>query len=203
MEPRPPGATTGQTPTAARRKQSARRRLKPPIQDHERSRLAREGAKDELGAADFAFRFIGFHQPPKIHHLLDSLLYAFQSTISLTDPGAADRLGSFFHASLRITGPVLLGLTRLPSGLGKAADATKMPMNGRRMPTQPGRRRRETACRWCAGHMETHFRPIPWTTMHRPIRHGSASVRDPTRGTGAMHDELRFQGTRRRPGPCQ
>jgi hypothetical protein len=45
---------------------------------------------------------------------LTSLLYAFRSTISLTDSQVTlTAWGSFFQALLRITGPVLLGLTLL------------------------------------------------------------------------------------------
>jgi hypothetical protein len=61
-----------------------------------------------------AFHFIGFAKPPEPATYWTSLLYAFRSTVSLTD----DRVtltawGSFFQALLRITGPVLLGLTLL------------------------------------------------------------------------------------------
>ena len=61
-----------------------------------------------------AFHFIGFTQPPEPASYWTSLLYAFRSTISLTDSQVTlTAWGSFFQALLRITGPVLLGLTLL------------------------------------------------------------------------------------------
>ena len=61
-----------------------------------------------------AFRFIGFAQPPEPASYWTSLLYAFRSTISLTDSQVTlTAWGSFFQALLRITGPILLGLTLL------------------------------------------------------------------------------------------
>jgi uncharacterized protein YjbI with pentapeptide repeats len=61
-----------------------------------------------------AFYFIGFTKPPEPASYWTSLLYAFRSTISLTDSEVTlTAWGSFFQALLRITGPVLLGLTLL------------------------------------------------------------------------------------------
>jgi hypothetical protein len=61
-----------------------------------------------------AFHFIGFITPPEPASYWTSLLYAFRSTISLTDSQVTlTAWGSFFQALLRITGPVLLGLTLL------------------------------------------------------------------------------------------
>jgi uncharacterized protein YjbI with pentapeptide repeats len=61
-----------------------------------------------------AFHFIGFAKPPEPATYWTSLLYAFRSTISLTDDQVTlTAWGSFFQALLRITGPVLLGLTLL------------------------------------------------------------------------------------------
>ena len=61
-----------------------------------------------------AFYFIGFIKPPEPASYWTSLLYAFRSTISLTDSQVTlTAWGSFFQALLRITGPVLLGLTLL------------------------------------------------------------------------------------------
>jgi hypothetical protein len=61
-----------------------------------------------------AFYFIGFTKPPEPATYWTSLLYAFRSTISLTDSQVTlTAWGSFFQALLRITGPVLLGLTLL------------------------------------------------------------------------------------------
>ena len=61
-----------------------------------------------------AFHFIGFTTPPEPASYWTSLLYAFRSTISLTDSQVTlTAWGSFFQALLRITGPVLLGLTLL------------------------------------------------------------------------------------------
>jgi hypothetical protein len=61
-----------------------------------------------------AFHYIGFAQPPEPASYWTSLLYAFRSTISLTDSQVTlTAWGSFFQALLRITGPVLFGLTLL------------------------------------------------------------------------------------------
>jgi hypothetical protein len=61
-----------------------------------------------------AFHSIGFTQPPEPASYWTSLLYAFRSTVSLTDNQVAlTAWGSFFQALLRITGPVLLGLMLL------------------------------------------------------------------------------------------
>jgi hypothetical protein len=61
-----------------------------------------------------AFHYIGFIQPPEPATYWTSLLYAFRSTISLSDSQVTlTAWGSFFQALLRITGPVLLGLTLL------------------------------------------------------------------------------------------
>jgi uncharacterized protein YjbI with pentapeptide repeats len=61
-----------------------------------------------------AFHYIGFTTPPEPASYWTSLLYAFRSTISLTDSQVTlTAWGSFFQALLRITGPVLLGLTLL------------------------------------------------------------------------------------------
>jgi len=61
-----------------------------------------------------AFHFVGFTQPPEPASYWTSLLYAFRSTISLTDSQVTlTAWGSFFQALLRITGPVLLGLMLL------------------------------------------------------------------------------------------
>ena len=61
-----------------------------------------------------AFHYIGFTTPPKPASYWTSVLYAFRSTISLTDSQVVlTAWGSFFQALLRITGPVLLGLALL------------------------------------------------------------------------------------------
>ena len=61
-----------------------------------------------------AFHYIGFTKPPKPVSYWTSVLYAFRSTISLTDSQVVlTAWGSFFQALLRITGPILLGLTLL------------------------------------------------------------------------------------------
>ena len=61
-----------------------------------------------------AFHFSGFTRPPEPVSYWTSLLYAFRSTVSLTDSQVIlTAWGSFFQALLRITGPVLLGLTLL------------------------------------------------------------------------------------------
>jgi hypothetical protein len=61
-----------------------------------------------------AFHFVGFFRPPEPTSYWTSLLYAFRSTLSLTDSQVTlTAWGSFFQALLRITGPVLLGLMLL------------------------------------------------------------------------------------------
>ena len=61
-----------------------------------------------------AFHYIGFIRPPEPATYWTSLLYAFRSTISLTDSQVTlTAWGSFFQALLRITGPILLGLMLL------------------------------------------------------------------------------------------
>jgi uncharacterized protein YjbI with pentapeptide repeats len=61
-----------------------------------------------------AFHFVGFTRPPEPASYWTSLLYAFRSTISLTDSQVTlTAWGSFLQALLRITGPVLLGLMLL------------------------------------------------------------------------------------------
>jgi hypothetical protein len=61
-----------------------------------------------------AFHFTGFTKPPEPATYWTSLLYAFRSTISLTDNQVTlTAWGSFFQALLRITGPALLGLALL------------------------------------------------------------------------------------------
>ena len=61
-----------------------------------------------------AFHFTGLAKPPEPATYWTSLLYAFRSTVSLTDDQVTlTAWGSFFQALLRITGPVLLGLTLL------------------------------------------------------------------------------------------
>jgi uncharacterized protein YjbI with pentapeptide repeats len=61
-----------------------------------------------------AFHFIGFVEPPEPATYWTSLLYAFRSTVSLTDDQVTlTAWGSFVQALLRITGPVLLGLLLL------------------------------------------------------------------------------------------
>lgn len=61
-----------------------------------------------------AFHFVGFTRPPEPASYWTSLLFAFRSTISLTDNQVElSAWGSFLQALLRITGPVLLALTLL------------------------------------------------------------------------------------------
>jgi hypothetical protein len=61
-----------------------------------------------------AFYFVGFTRPPEPASYWTSFLFAFRSTISLTDNQVKlTAWGSFFQALLRITGPVLLALTLL------------------------------------------------------------------------------------------
>ena len=61
-----------------------------------------------------AFHSVGFARPPEPASYWTSLLYAFRSTVSLTDSQVTlTAWGSFFQALLRITGPVLFGLMLL------------------------------------------------------------------------------------------
>ena len=67
-----------------------------------------------------AFHFVGFTRPPEPASYWTSLLYAFRSTVSLTDSQVTlTAWGSFFQALLRITGPVLLGLMLLALRTGE------------------------------------------------------------------------------------
>jgi uncharacterized protein YjbI with pentapeptide repeats len=62
----------------------------------------------------FAFHLVGFTRPPQPATYWTSLLYAFRSTISLTDNEVAlTAWGQLLQALLRLTGPVLLGLALL------------------------------------------------------------------------------------------
>ncbi len=61
-----------------------------------------------------AFHLVGFTRPPQPATYWTSLLYAFQSTISLTDDQVTlTAWGQLLQALLRLTGPVLLGLALL------------------------------------------------------------------------------------------
>jgi hypothetical protein len=61
-----------------------------------------------------AFHLVGFIRPPQPASYWTSLLYAFRSTISLTDDKVTlTAWGQLLQALLRLTGPVLLGLTLL------------------------------------------------------------------------------------------
>ena len=61
-----------------------------------------------------AFHLAGFTRPPQPASYWTSLLYAFRSTISLTDNDVTlTAWGQLLQALLRLTGPVLLGLTLL------------------------------------------------------------------------------------------
>ena len=61
-----------------------------------------------------AFHLVGFTRPPQPATYWTSLLYAFRSTISLTDNDATlTAWGQLLQALLRLTGPVLLGLALL------------------------------------------------------------------------------------------
>ena len=61
-----------------------------------------------------AFHLVGFIRPPQPVSYWTSLLYAFRSTISLTDSEVTlTTWGQLLQALLRLTGPVLLGLTLL------------------------------------------------------------------------------------------
>jgi hypothetical protein len=61
-----------------------------------------------------AFHLIGFTRPPQPDSYWTSLLYAFRSTVSLTDDEVKlTAWGKLLQALLRITGPVLLGLALL------------------------------------------------------------------------------------------
>jgi hypothetical protein len=57
---------------------------------------------------------IGFIHPPKPASYWTSLLYAFRSTLSITDSDITlTAWGKLLQALLRLTGPVLLGLAIL------------------------------------------------------------------------------------------
>ncbi len=61
-----------------------------------------------------AFHLVGFTRPPQPATYWTSLLYAFRSTISLTDNDVTlTAWGQLLQALLRLTGPVLLGLALL------------------------------------------------------------------------------------------
>ena len=61
-----------------------------------------------------AFHLAGFTSPPQPASYWTSLLYAFRSTISLTDNEVTlTAWGQLLQALLRLTGPVLLGLALL------------------------------------------------------------------------------------------
>ena len=61
-----------------------------------------------------AFHLVGFTRPPHPATYWTSLLYAFRSTISLTDNDVVlTAWGQLLQALLRLTGPVLLGLALL------------------------------------------------------------------------------------------
>ena len=62
----------------------------------------------------FAFHLAGFIRPPQPASYWTSLLYAFRSTISLTDDHVTlTAWGQLLQALLRLTGPVLLGFALL------------------------------------------------------------------------------------------
>jgi hypothetical protein len=61
-----------------------------------------------------AFHLAGFTRPPQPVSYWTSLLYAFRATLSLTDSEVElTACGKLLQARLRLTGPVLLGLTLL------------------------------------------------------------------------------------------
>ena len=61
-----------------------------------------------------AFHLVGFTSPPQPATYWTSLLYAFRSTISLTDDAVTlTAWGQLLQALLRLTGPVLVGLALL------------------------------------------------------------------------------------------
>jgi hypothetical protein len=61
-----------------------------------------------------AFHLVGFIRPPQPATYWTSLLYAFRSTISLSDNDVTPTAwGQLLQALLRLTGPVLLGLALL------------------------------------------------------------------------------------------
>ena len=61
-----------------------------------------------------AFHLVGFTRPPQPATYWTSLLYAFRSTLSLTDNEVTlTAWGQMLQALLRLTGPVLLGLVLL------------------------------------------------------------------------------------------
>ena len=66
------------------------------------------------GGVRAAFHLVGFTRPPEPASYWTSLLYAFRSTISLTDDQVTlTAWGQLLQALLRLTGPVLLGLALL------------------------------------------------------------------------------------------
>ena len=61
-----------------------------------------------------AFHLAGFTRPPQPASYWTSLLYAFRATLSLTDSEVElTPWGKLLQGLLRLTGPVLLGLTLL------------------------------------------------------------------------------------------
>ena len=61
-----------------------------------------------------AFHLVGFAVPPRPVSYWTSLLYAFRSTLSLTDDQVTlTAWGQLLQAVLRLAGPVLLGLALL------------------------------------------------------------------------------------------
>jgi hypothetical protein len=61
-----------------------------------------------------AFHLFGFSVPPRPVSYWTSLLYAFRATLSLTDDAVTlTAWGQLLQAVLKLTGPVLLGLTLL------------------------------------------------------------------------------------------
>ena len=67
-----------------------------------------------IGVFALAFHQIGFIHPPQPASYWTSLLYAFRSTLSLSDDAVnLTNWGQLLQALLRLTGPVLLGLALL------------------------------------------------------------------------------------------
>jgi hypothetical protein len=61
-----------------------------------------------------AFHLAGFARPPQPVSYWTSVLYAFRATLSLTDSEVQlTAWGKLLQGLLRLTGPVLLGLTLL------------------------------------------------------------------------------------------
>jgi hypothetical protein len=61
-----------------------------------------------------AFHLVGFARPPQPVSHWTSLLYAFRATLSMTDSEVQlTAWGKLLQGLLRLTGPVLLGLTLL------------------------------------------------------------------------------------------